>query len=352
LREPRAFGRQQQRWRFELEDHTVLVYADYGAWRRAADPDRRELFISLGCAIEHVLIAAEHLGFAHAVTYLPDESPKNSVARIVLTEGGHASPQRAGIPLEALTARRTHRGAFLPRVVTHRALRPLREAQLERNLSLEFFGRRRIAAVASASAEANDQLISDPIYRAELAQAIGRGARGNSGATSWLTSVAVEHLGAGPILANRDIRVLRSAPLVGVISSDEDDHVTHLGVGQLVQRLWLHATARLALRPLTQALTVPATRERLALLLFTQRRFPQYVWAMGYPVSQSACKTPRRPIDDLLVEGRERQLAADGASRRAGVRATAWPAELDGLAGEFGDLERQSERLTGARPRR
>jgi Nitroreductase family len=291
-----------QPWRFELDDRTVLVHADYQAWRRTADPERRELFISLGCAIENVLIAAENLGFAQAVTYLPKAAPGDLVARVVLTEGGRASPDRSGISLESLKARRTHRGAFLPRHVTPRALRPIRAAHREPDLGLEFFGRRRVDTVASASAEAAAQLVSDPSYRTELAHSIGRGARGTSKATAWLEGLAVRHLHAGSILAKHDLRLLRGAPLIGVISSEADDHLTHLRVGQLAQRMWLHATHQgLAVRPLTQALTVPALRDHLARQLPTQKPFPQFLWAMGYPVSRKATKTPRLSIDELLV---------------------------------------------------
>ena len=64
-------GDNTQPWRFTLGEDDIGLYADRSRWLRVADPDRRELHISLGCALENLLIAARAWGQHPTVRYLP-----------------------------------------------------------------------------------------------------------------------------------------------------------------------------------------------------------------------------------------------------------------------------------------
>lgn len=58
-----------QPWRFRVDGNVVHVAADESRWLEVADPDRRELFVSLGCAVENLVVAAEEFGFDPTVAY-------------------------------------------------------------------------------------------------------------------------------------------------------------------------------------------------------------------------------------------------------------------------------------------
>jgi hypothetical protein len=47
----------------------------------------REMYISAGCALENLLIAAEHFGYGYAIEYLP-EGDKGAAASVRLSPGG------------------------------------------------------------------------------------------------------------------------------------------------------------------------------------------------------------------------------------------------------------------------
>lgn len=61
-----------QPWQFRIADDRVDVFMDEGRWLKVADKDQRELHISIGCALENLLIAAKHFGLVHSTDYLPD----------------------------------------------------------------------------------------------------------------------------------------------------------------------------------------------------------------------------------------------------------------------------------------
>ena len=49
-----------QPWKFRIRENEINIFAD---------TDQRELFISVGCALENLLIAAEHFGYIHHLGY-------------------------------------------------------------------------------------------------------------------------------------------------------------------------------------------------------------------------------------------------------------------------------------------
>jgi Retinal pigment epithelial membrane protein len=51
-----------QPWRFQITNDTLLIYADFERHLGSFDPFRREMHLSLGCALENVAHAARALG--------------------------------------------------------------------------------------------------------------------------------------------------------------------------------------------------------------------------------------------------------------------------------------------------
>ena len=54
-----------QPWKFSIKGNNIEVYADFTRQLPEVDPEKRELYISVGCAISNLLIAAEHFGFGY-----------------------------------------------------------------------------------------------------------------------------------------------------------------------------------------------------------------------------------------------------------------------------------------------
>ena len=58
-----------QPWKFSVAEDEIRVLVVRTRWLKVADPDQRELYISVGCALENLLIAAEHFGYGHQVAF-------------------------------------------------------------------------------------------------------------------------------------------------------------------------------------------------------------------------------------------------------------------------------------------
>src|SRR5918995_4037122 len=104
--------RNTQPWRFGVEENQVVVRADLSRAQPVADDDRRELYLSLGCAIENLLVAAEQFGFRHSIAYFPCYPDERVVATIAFLPGGHRSAERSCLSLWTILTRRTAHGRF------------------------------------------------------------------------------------------------------------------------------------------------------------------------------------------------------------------------------------------------
>ena len=71
-------------WLFRVPDDRIDVRLDFSRWLKVADDDQRELHISVGCALENLLVAAEHFGLAHTAVLLPDALALAILATVLL----------------------------------------------------------------------------------------------------------------------------------------------------------------------------------------------------------------------------------------------------------------------------
>ena len=91
-----------QPWAFSVQGNRIHVIADLSRAQSVTDPGHRELYISLGCALENILVAAEHFGLRHGVSYFPEPGQAELVATVHFAPGGVPSNARAGATLNAI----------------------------------------------------------------------------------------------------------------------------------------------------------------------------------------------------------------------------------------------------------
>jgi hypothetical protein len=95
-----ANGHNTQPWKFAIKEHAIEIHPDATRRLPVVDPHDRELWISLGCALENLLVAAHATGYAAEVTY-PDAT---DFIHIRLTRGtAQESPLFGAIPLRQNT---------------------------------------------------------------------------------------------------------------------------------------------------------------------------------------------------------------------------------------------------------
>ena len=82
--DPRRQAHDSQPWIFRLAPSRIDLYADTARNLGSIDPLQREMHLSLGCALENLLIAARAGGFSPALTLRPDPADATHVAPVEL----------------------------------------------------------------------------------------------------------------------------------------------------------------------------------------------------------------------------------------------------------------------------
>ena len=72
-------GHNTQPQKFSIKNNSILIYPDYSRRLLVVDPDDHALFISLGCALENLIIAANHMGYSAKVECFPPNEEKGCI---------------------------------------------------------------------------------------------------------------------------------------------------------------------------------------------------------------------------------------------------------------------------------
>jgi hypothetical protein len=292
-----------QPWLFKIpKENTIEIYADDSRWLRIADADKREMHVSVGCALENLLIAAARFGFATETNYFPNGENETLVAAVEFRKSEKANDKRHASLFEFLTTRATFHGVFPEREIPENVLREIESYCDESGVNLYLTGDEKIRArVDDLIARSDAMQFADAEFRKELSYWIGQGAFGNSWLMSQIGSLAVAYLNLGNSTAKNDRKILHSAPVLGLITSAKNDRVSQIKAGQIFERIYLVARKHnLGVRPMSQIVQIPEHKEELKKLLPNAGEFPQQPFLLGWAES-SENHTPRRSLEEILI---------------------------------------------------
>ena len=125
-----ANGHNTQPWRFAILGDAIEIHPDTSRELKVVDPQHRELWISLGCALENLLLAASTTGYAAEVAY-PDST---DVIRVNLTSD---KPQSNPL-FDAIPERQNTRSEYDGQPIPASDLDRLLSLPVEPGVSLRF----------------------------------------------------------------------------------------------------------------------------------------------------------------------------------------------------------------------
>ncbi len=123
-----ANSHNSQPWKFKVKPNVIEIHPDYSRKLPVVDPDDRELWMSLGCALENLLIAARSQGFRCEVIY-PDTSDVISVS--LESDGVDTSPL-----LKSILSRQNNRSGYDGKEIPAKDLDHLQSVKLEPGVGL------------------------------------------------------------------------------------------------------------------------------------------------------------------------------------------------------------------------
>lgn len=293
-----------QPWKFKIVgDERIELYTDEKRWLKVADADKREMFISVGCALENLLISAAHFGLNAETEYFPQAGNENLVACVTVSQTADFSKENLTDLFKFIPHRSTFHGSFSEKEIPAVVLREIEKCCDENGLKLYLTSDENLREkIEDLIVRSDAKQFADPAFREELSYWIGQGVFGNSWLMAQIGSLAVAYLDLGGSTAKTDRKVLRSAPVLGLITGAENDRLSQIKTGQVFERIYLAARKfGLGVRPMSQIVQIPEHKEELKKLIPQTGQFPQQPFLLGF-AEFSETHTPRRPIDEVIVD--------------------------------------------------
>jgi hypothetical protein len=300
-----ANGHNTQPWKFAIRQDGIEIHPDHSRRLPVVDPENRELWISLGCALENLLLAARAAGYAPEVAYPNGEE----MIRVRLApDTPQTSPLFDAIPLRQ-TTRAVYNGCSIPAA----DLDAVQSLPLEPGVSLRFLSTPAEIETALAYVnEGNLHQYADPAFVDELIawlrfnkkeamstlDGLYSRCSGNPAVPRWLGQLFVG--GTKPQRqADADAEKLRSSAGTVVIATDTDSKAAWVRAGQLYERLTLQMTAlNIKSAFLNQPIEVTGLRGQFQSALNLGAHLPQLLVRYGYTAAMP--RSLRRPIADVL----------------------------------------------------
>jgi nitroreductase len=288
-----------QPWRFAVDGQVIIVDVDESRWLDVADEDRRELFLSVGCALENLLIAAGHFGLDPTLDYRGGDADDPHVATVTLDADGGAvgNPNEGPDPPDgafgAITERRTSHEPFEDRDLPPETLGRIERAgdvgAVETHRITDAGLKREIGELQYA---ADERQMADPEYREEL---------GDSWLKARIGQLAVTHLDLGEREGEKNATLVSEAPVLELLATPDDDRTARVETGRAFERMALVAAAEgVAVHPISQILEVPDLKEALADAVGIDDAAIQHLVRLGGAEADGS-HTPRWPVEEVLA---------------------------------------------------
>jgi hypothetical protein len=301
-----ASGHNTQPWKFAIKGDVIEIHPDYTRRLPIIDPDDRELWISLGCALENLIVASQVVGCTPEVTY-PD------ITDFVHIRLHRDTPQNTTL-FDFIPVRQTTRSEYDGQPVQNADLDQIHALPLEPGIALSFVTD--VAALETVleyvnqgdlNQIANKELVDELIEwlrfnkKEALTSLDGLYSRcsGNPEVPRWLGKMFVS--GMKPEQqADADARKLRSSSGAVIISSAADDKNTLVRTGQVYERMALTMTA-LDIKSglLNQPIEDSELRSQLQNAMGLGASLPQLLMRFGY--ANAMPHSLRRPVEQVLM---------------------------------------------------
>jgi nitroreductase len=292
-----------QPWLFRARRDAIDVLVDRRRQLPVADPDGREMHVSVGAALCNLRIAMLAEGRQPRLRLFPEPDHPDLVATVTIGPATAASTDTHALA-EAISRRRTNRRPFGSTPIPEPVLDAVVAAAHDEGGALVVVDPVTRSAVLSLARSAEKQLRSDARYRAELTEWTSpdphRGDGVPAAAFGPRPELAALPLRDFDLAHTTDRRVARfeSDPTIAVLYTFGDTSQDWLQAGQALQRVLLTATVHgLATTLLTQVIEVPQLRHLFGTP--DEPRVVQSILRLGY--AGDSPRTPRRPLADVLI---------------------------------------------------
>lgn len=225
-------------WTFRAEGCSLFIYPDYSRLRRTEDGDCRQLFISLGCAVENAVVAANAFGYRESVT--ARFSDEQDSVRITLEPTESMNGQDLFL---AIGERGTVRSAYRAQPIPAGQLADLALQARERDVFLKIFDtEEELRRLLPLVEEAVILQYRDRDFPTWLRNPAGELMETGS-VPRWMGSMYAAHADAAKVEARKVRELVQASAALVLFATTNNSKEGWMSLGRSYERLALRATA-------------------------------------------------------------------------------------------------------------
>jgi len=304
-------GHNTQPWKFSVEKDCIRIFPDFTRALPVVDPDNRELYISLGCALENLVIAAKHAGYDTEVKYFPAGEPDECL----LVTLKHSNSTGDNNLFQAISRRHTNRREYTKQHIPAADLKKIESVPTEEGVTfLVITEPGAIKEIIDFVREGNRIQMNDDAFMDEIISwirfsdseeelhldGLTSRAMGRSPAPGWLGRLFMRIFVGAKSQSKTDEKNIRSSSALMVVISEKNDKKSWIDVGRSFERIALTLTTlEIENAHLNQPCEVPELKNQLQQHLALGSAHPQLLLRIGY--AEPLPRSPRRPYQQVLI---------------------------------------------------
>lgn len=302
-----------QPWLFKIENNSCQIYIDPSVSIKEADPLGRDLYISLGCFLENLIIAAKYFKVFENINYRLNEEER-LVAEIIFKDNSDIKNTDGNFEkiLNAIVKRFNARGIFEKEKISGDILNKISTLNDFENLKIDFgIDKGRIEKLAGLTAEGLKIAYANADFRKEMSKWINNnfskklfGIPGYSlrmpSLISIIFPILVRFFNIGKKLGWLNYQSMNSAPSVCVISAKNNSPMIWLQTGRLAERLMLEFNSlNIKTSVFVASLEMGDLYKKVQEVLNTDY-IPQFLFVAGYMDYVPPKMTPRISVENKI----------------------------------------------------
>lgn len=303
-------GHNTQPWKFEYIDNCIIIHPDFSRALPVVDSDNHALYISLGCALENLIIAASQKGYKSVVQY--PEEPRNGLT--VQLEKSNAVP--ADDLFNFISERQVNRSKYSKRKISDDTLQKLHSSFSFEGISLTLLnGSEEFERIIPLIIEGNNLQFENKQFVNELTSWF-RYSKSEAEKTKdglWTAAMGLPNMGKliGNFVmqtfvspnseAKRLKKILEHTQGLAIFSADENEVESWIKTGRAFQRFGLTATKYgISHAHLNMPCEELKVRSKLAKELKMEKKHPLLL--IRYGEADPMPYSYRRNIEDVVME--------------------------------------------------
>ncbi|MBK7098805.1 MAG: nitroreductase [Sphingobacteriales bacterium] len=158
-------GHNTQPWKFKLKEKSIEIHPNLDKTLPVVDGNHRELYISLGCALENICVAASNFGYTSQADILQKDSVYIIEIKLQKTESLKADPL-----FSQIEKRQTNRSIFKSKMISADTLVMLQRMRTNPNVSMFYYkkGEPEFETLSKYIYTGNEIFYNDKAFRKEV----------------------------------------------------------------------------------------------------------------------------------------------------------------------------------------